>query len=560
MRLKKKPTQLGDSLLEYRKLGQILLERHAIDADILNNALGSQRANGSPLGTILLEQQVISEQQLAEAVALQKHLPVVNLSKEVIEPAACALITLKMAQDMAVLPISIDGEVVTVATADPLNISALDDLSVITGMRVRAVVVTATDLREAINSYLKHDDYLGELAQMATNQAGQQDIASENMVFSDDAPIVKLVSKIIVTALELEASDIHIEPREHDVRLRYRVDGVLRTERILPKRILSGMISRIKVMSSLDIAERRVPQDGRCRTKVEGRYVDLRVSTLPSTFGESVNMRVVDMAGHDLTLADIGMDEDMLMLFREESHHSHGCLLVTGPTGSGKTTTLYATLQTLNDTQRKIITIEDPVEQTIDGVVQIQIATKAGLTFATGLRSILRHDPDIVMVGEIRDLETAQVSIRSALTGHFVLSSLHTNDAPSAITRLVDMGVEPFLVASSVRGVLAQRLARKLCLHCREPYELDAKEFTGETLYRAKGCKKCGGTGYQGRVGIFELMTVNDDIAKLCVKRAASLEMRRVAINQGMITLRSDGMKKVRSGLTSLEEVMRVLS
>jgi len=550
----------ADSLLAYRKLGEILVARHSIDAGILSAALETQRDTGAPLGRILLERQVVTERQLAEAVALQKHLPVVDLGEEIIDPAICAFITQESAMERGILPIRVEGEVLIVATVDPLNISAFDDLQVVTGLRVQPVVVTGSDLRETIALYLKREDYLGELAQMATDQTSQQEHISENMVSSEDAPVVKLVNKLIVKALDVGASDIHIEPREHNVRLRYRVDGVLRTERTFPKSIMSGIISRIKVMSSLDIAERRVPQDGRCRSKVEGRDVDLRVSTLPSTFGESVNMRVVDMGGHNITLTDLGMDDDMLNLFREQSGHSHGCLLVTGPTGSGKTTTLYATLQILNETARKIITIEDPVEQTIDGVTQIQIAVKAGLTFAKGLRSILRHDPDIVMVGEVRDLETAQIAIRAALTGHFVLSTLHTNDAPSAITRLVDMGVEPFLVASSVRGVLAQRLARKLCVRCREPYELDGKEFEGQTFYRATGCNKCGGTGYNGRVGIFELMTMNEDIGKLCLKRASSLEIRRAAINQGMMTLRNDGLRKATAGATSLEEVMRVLS
>jgi type IV pilus assembly protein PilB len=455
--------------------------------------------------------------------------------------------------------------------SDPANVFALDDIRTITGMEVRPVVATVADVDSAIRRYGQFDQSAENIVSEATSQAADDAKDLDSMPSAvEEAPIVRLVNLLITQAVSDRASDIHIEPAERDLRIRYRIDGVLHEVMRSPKNIQNGLVSRLKVMADINIAERRVPQDGRVGLVVGGKAVDLRMATLPTVYGEKIVIRILDKTSALLKLEQLGFMEQPYERFEEGFRRPYGTVLVTGPTGSGKSTTLYATLNIINSPDRNIITVEDPVEYRLAGISQMQVNPKAGLTFSTALRSILRADPDVVLIGEIRDRETALIATEAALTGHLVLSTLHTNDAASAITRMIEMGVEPYLVASALDCIVAQRLARKLCDRCKLAYkpseaELETAGFSNEEvvsieeLYRPEGCPHCGKTGYRGRMGLYEVMPVSEEVERMAAERRSSDDIRRLAVEQGMITLREDGLAKVRMGLTSLEEIFRVV-
>ncbi|HMD11038.1 MAG TPA: ATPase, T2SS/T4P/T4SS family, partial [Marmoricola sp.] len=453
--------------------------------------------------------------------------------------------------------------------ADPANVFAIDDIRSLTGLEVKPVVATRADVAAAIDRYYRADDALDDLTSVL-DQGDEEDDLSKVKEIVEDAPIVKYVNLLITQAIQDRASDIHLEPTETDLRVRFRIDGVLHEVMRSPKAIQSGVISRLKIMADINIAERRIPQDGRLSVNAHGKKVDLRVATLPTVWGEKVVMRILDNSTARLDLTDLGFSEDNFERYSRSFTKPYGMILVTGPTGSGKSTTLYATLNILSRPEVNVITVEDPVEYRLPGINQVQTNNKAGLTFASALRSILRSDPDIVLIGEIRDHETGQIAVEAALTGHLVLSTLHTNDAPSAVSRLTEMGIEPFLVGSALDAVLAQRLARRLCSKCKEPYtptaeSLVASRFPWEDgkplpeLFRPVGCTNCSKTGYKGRLALHEVMLISEEIERLAVEKASATTIEHVAREQGMKTLREDGLSKVLAGVTSLDEILRVV-
>ena len=492
--------------------------------------------------------------------------PFVEILEYPIDREAATSVSATLCRRHHLLPIAREGGTLIVAMADPGDILALDDVSAATRMRIRAVAVDGKDLATAIDRFHRADDELSDLSN--TLFAQSESAGGDEDEEEDDAPIVRFVNLLISQAVQDRASDIHIEPGESSLRVRYRIDGVLKEVQSVPTSIQAGVISRLKIMAELDIAERRRPQDGRIAVLHQGRKIDLRVSTLPTVWGEKVVMRILDTSGSARTIADLQMMGRNLKAFREGYTRPNGMILVTGPTGSGKSTTLYTALQEVAKPTVNVITVEDPVEYRMAGVNQVQVNTKAGLTFASALRSILRQDPDVVLVGEIRDHETAQIAVEAALTGHLVLSTLHTNDAPSAVTRLVEMGIEPYLVGSALVSVVAQRLARRLCDKCKKPthYDEDYLAQIGllieedEEVFVAVGCSACASTGYRGRLALHEVMTVNEEIERLTVVRSTASEIGRAAITQGMVSLRQDGWNKVCAGLTSIEEVLRVVA
>jgi type IV pilus assembly protein PilB len=555
-----------------KKLGEILVEEGLITREQLEEALLEQSRTDHLLGRILIDRKMVREADLMAALAKQIGYRFVDLTEYQIDPTAAMLIPEQVARRHRSLPIGRDDDKLLVAMADPANLFAIDDIRTITGMEVKPVVATAADIEQAIRRYSRTDQSVQEVVHEAAASADQDLAELEKAAMAvEEGPIVKMVNLLITQALADRASDIHIEPTERDVRIRYRIDGVLQEVMRSPRNIHAGLISRLKVMADINIAERRVPQDGRISLTVQGKSVDLRVATLPTVFGEKIVIRILDKSSVLLKLEDLGFLDASFKRFQEAFTKPYGAILVTGPTGSGKSTTLYATLNILNKPDRNIITIEDPVEYRLPGISQMQVNPRAGLTFATALRSILRADPDIILVGEIRDRETALIAIEAALTGHLVLSTLHTNDAPSSLPRLVEMGVETYLVASAIDCVVAQRLARKLCSKCREPYrptptELEQAGYPEflwpeiKQLWRAVGCSACAKTGFRGRMGLYEVMPVTEEIERLVVERASSEEIRRSARRDGMITLREDGLEKARLGLTSVEEVLRVVA
>jgi type IV pilus assembly protein PilB len=553
-----------------KQLGQILLEEGLLTQEQLDRALEQHRNTPKSLGRVLIDLGFIRERDLVKALAQQVGLDFVDLSEFPIEAAATTLLPEALSRRYRALPIAERDGKLLVAMSDPANVYTLDDIRTVTGRDVQPVVATASDVEQAIQKYSTLGDEVEQLASEAASAADVGEDAADVEAAIEDAPIVKLVNAIMTQAVSDRASDVHIEPTEKDVRVRFRVDGVLHEVMHSPKNIQNGLLSRLKVMADLNIAERRVPQDGRIGMKVANRQLDLRVATLPTVYGEKIVIRILDKSQGLLQLTDLGFHPDAFKRFEVAYRKPYGAILVTGPTGSGKSTTLYATLNVLNEIDRNIITVEDPVEYRLHGVNQIQVNNKAGLTFASALRSILRADPDIVLIGEIRDRETAMISIEAALTGHLVLSTLHTNDAPSAMTRLTEMEVETFLVASAVDCVIAQRLARKLCERCRAPYVPERFELieagvpesrldSVDQLFRPAGCSACANTGYRGRMGLYEVMPVTEEIERMTVERASSDAMRTVAIQQGMLTLRDDGIDKTLRGLTSLEEIARVV-
>jgi type IV pilus assembly protein PilB len=554
-----------------KDLADVLLEEGLITAEQLEKATAEQERLGRTLGRVLIDLGMVKETDLVAALAGQVGLDYVDLSDQQIDPAAASLVSEQVARRYRAMPIGFEDGRLIVAMSDPSNVFALDDIRTITGMDVKPVVATAGDIEAAIRRYGQFEQSVEDISAEASSQAddGMKDL-DEVEAAVEDAPIVKLVNLLITQAVADRASDIHIEPAEKDIRIRYRIDGVLHEVMRSPRNIQAGLISRLKVMADINIAERRVPQDGRIGLVVGGKAVDLRVATLPTVFGEKVVIRILDKSSVLLKLEELGFSDASFAQFEKAFHKPYGTILVTGPTGSGKSTTLYATLNIINNVDRNIITVEDPVEYRLSGVNQMQVNMKAGLTFSSALRSILRADPDVILIGEIRDRETALIAMEAALTGHLVLSTLHTNDAPAAITRLAEMEVEPYLVASALDCVVAQRLARELCDHCKEAYQpTEAELFNSgfpekevkkvKELFRPVGCARCGKTGYRGRLGLYEVMPITEEIELLTAERRSSEDIKKVAIEQGMITLREDGLEKARAGLTSLEEIFRVV-
>jgi type IV pilus assembly protein PilB len=547
----------------------VLIELGFVAEASVGAAIEAARTAGKTPEALLLSQGAISEEHLARATAERYGLDHVDLALYSVDLTAAALFPVPMARRYMAVPVGyVDAQTLLVAAADPANVLAVDDIQIATGLDCRIAVAARAD----VEGLLKRLGTLQSAAADAiiTAEPGEEEAelapVSDMQAGPEDAPVVKLVYSVLAQAVGEGASDIHLEPQEGELRIRFRIDGVLKEAAHVPKRMIGAVISRLKIMSELDIAEKRVPQDGRVSVSVEERRIDLRVTTLPTQRGEGATIRILDESNSQRSLDDLGMDGSARARFEDAFRRSYGAILVTGPTGSGKSTTLYAALGELNEITKKIITIEDPVEYRIDGVNQINVNRKAGLDFATGLRSILRADPDIVMVGEIRDAETARIAIEAALTGHLMLSTLHTNDAPGAIPRLNEMGIETFLTASAVDCVIAQRLARKLCSTCKRRTVITVEALAAAGVrsgadiegYEPAGCPRCNNSGYRGRVGIYSAMMMSEGLKELTIRRAAEPEITGVAEEEGMLTLREDGISKVRAGVTSLEEVLRV--
>jgi type IV pilus assembly protein PilB len=552
------------------RLGELLVKSGLIDQEQLEMALEHQLQFGGKIGQILVEQLIVSEEQLADTLAEQKGLERVSLANYAIDRDAVAVIPERVARRRMIIPLKYDGDFIVVAMADPLDLEAIDEVELRSGRKAHLVVATESQIRYAIDKYMASQDAFQDVVEsIATDAGADQEGVDEAVASGADVPVVRLVNQLIREAVNDRASDIHVEPMAKDVVVRYRVDGVLHEVMRLPKSARAEITSRIKIMADMNIAERRRPQDGRIRAVVEGRDVDFRVASLPTPYGESMVIRVLNQDLTPLDLEELGMGADHLAMMESLLGKPYGAILLAGPTGSGKSTSMYALLKRLNDPTRKIITIEEPIEYQMAGVTQIGVNAHIGLTFAAGLRQMLRSDPDVVMVGEIRDPETAEIGVRAALTGHLVLSSIHTNDAPSALTRLVDMGVAPYVTSSALLAVVAQRLARRLCPKCKTPVEvpvdalvglgMDSKRAAKAKIYGPVGCDSCFDTGYRGRVGLFELMVMDDDLRKLFLHEAASEQLRVLAIEHGMRTLRDDAVDKVAGGVTSLQEIARVI-
>jgi type IV pilus assembly protein PilB len=559
-----RPTRRGSTP---RFLTDVIVEMGYVSRRQADEAIESSRGAGTTPEQVLLEDGVLTHDALSRALAERYCLDHLDLSQFQVDMAAANLVTTTAAKRYQAVPVAfVDKNTLLVAMADPANVLAVDDIAIMTGYEIRVAVAPLEDITALISRLDRLEDAVGAPESSADEEAEEAEIVDVRAT-AEDAPAIKLVNQIVAQAVERRASDVHLAADKGELRVRFRVDGVLEDVMTVPRRVAGGVVSRVKIMAELDIAERRVPQDGRVGLKVEGRHIDLRVVTLPSVRGESVVMRVLDKSTVVVALDKLGMSEPERERFERAFHESHGAVLVTGPTGSGKSTTLYAALQTLNTPEKNIITVEDPVEYELAGLSQIQVSNKAGLTFATGLRAMVRADPDVIMVGEIRDRETASIAIESALTGHLVLSTLHTNDAPSAITRLIEMGIEPFLVASAVDCVVAQRLVRVLCPNCKERTIIPAEALRESgyhavvdlEAYEPVGCRRCGGSGYRGRLGLYEVMLVSREIQKMTLERRPAEEIQEVAVQQGMTRLCDDGLDKVKQGRTSIAEVARVI-
>ncbi|MGA2877350.1 MAG: type II secretion system ATPase GspE [Bryobacteraceae bacterium] len=541
------------------RLGEILIQRKLITEEDLERALELQKERGDKIGKTLVDMGFIAMRDVLAALSEQLEVPLISIDSPPFVSAETEALSPRFLRQFRCLPMSRDDHTITLAMADPLDVETIAAVRHCTGLKISTVLAPEQEIIDAI------DKYYGESAARAEAdfefQAGEMSEDLEHLRdMASEAPVIRLVNAIIASAVEKRASDIHLEPFEKEFRIRYRVDGVLYNQDPPPRELKAAMISRVKLMAKLNIAERRLPQDGRIKIKTLGREVDLRVSTLPTLYGESVVMRLLDRSAGDFyDLGRLGFDKHMLNRMEYYTSLPHGIFLVTGPTGSGKSTTLYSALKKINQSDKKIITIEDPVEYQMDGINQLHVNTQIGLTFASGLRHIVRQDPDVIMVGEIRDRETADIAIRSSLTGHFVFSTLHTNDAPSAITRLTDMGMENYLITSSVVAVLAQRLVRVICEHCKaESGTRIAPDGNTVVCYAGRGCEHCFGSGYSGRMGIFELMELGDEIRQLIMKNADAASITNVARRNGMRNLREDGWLKVMNGVTTADEVMRV--
>ncbi|HEY7632476.1 MAG TPA: ATPase, T2SS/T4P/T4SS family [Thermoleophilaceae bacterium] len=548
-----------------RFISDVIVELGFVPEERVQAAVEEAKGSGRTPEQVLLQAGVLTPEQLARATAERFGLDHVDLSIYKPDIGALNLVNAQAARRYNAVPIGFEEGVLLVAMADPSNVLALDDLKLMTGHELRPVVASEEDVAGLISRMNRLDDAIAE----AVQEDDSEDLAlvSDIRESADDAPVIKLVNSIIAQAVQDGASDLHFEPDgTKEMRVRFRVDGVLMESTTIPRRMVAGVVSRVKIMANLDIAEKRLPQDGRVSLVIEGHPIDVRVVTLPSVHGEGIVMRVLDKESVLLTLDTLGMRDEARDRFEHAFNQAYGAVLVTGPTGSGKSTTLYAALNAINSPEKNIITIEDPVEYQLDGINQVQVNQRAGLTFAQGLRAMLRADPDVIMVGEIRDTETAKIAIESALTGHLVLSTLHTNDAPSAITRLTEMGIEPFLTASAVDCVVAQRLARMLCKHCKQRAVLSVDALKGAGFeavfdieaYEPAGCARCGHTGYKGRTGIYEVMVLTDEIRSMTIERVSADVIRAKAVEEGMRVLRADGLEKVRLGLTSISEVSRV--
>jgi type IV pilus assembly protein PilB len=569
---------MADDFLRRKPLGEILLDQGIVSQEQLDQALEEQRKSGRLLGRVLVELGFVKEERILEALGIQIGMKVTNLADMDIPEEVIKQVPPSLAQVYNVIPVKFENNIITVALSDPLNINVLDDLRFVLNCEVQGAIATEEDINQAIEKYYgvtTQEDSLNTLVQeiekstpkvLSAEIQEMQDITSLKELASQ-APVVKLVNLVLLQAVKDKASDIHFEPFEDEFKVRYRVDGVLYEITHPPRNLSLAITSRIKVMANLDVAESRIPQDGRIMMRVAGRSIDLRVSTLPTVFGESVVMRVLDRSVISLSLDEVGLTTEQQDRVMKLISKPNGIILTTGPTGCGKTTTLYSCLRKVNKVEYKIITTEDPVEYDISGIIQVTIKPKINLTFATCLRHILRQDPDIIMVGEIRDKETAQIAIQASLTGHLVFSTLHTNDAPGAVTRLIDMGIEPFLITSTLESVIAQRLVRLLCPKCKEAYTPDEYELSqinlspdqiaGKTFYRAKGCRDCNDIGYKGRTGIFEILLMTDKIRTLIMDKAHTALLRRAAVEDGMRTLREDGLLRVYDGVTTIEEIVR---
>ncbi|CAK9331485.1 type II secretion system ATPase GspE [Thermoanaerobacter kivui] len=551
-----------------KKLGELLVEVGLITEEQLKHAMEIQSKTGEKLGKVLIKQGYVTEEQILEALEFQLGIPHVDLQKYYIDPDVAKLIPEAVAKRYIIIPIKKDEDGILVAMADPLNIFAIDDVKIITKQNVKPLIASESSILKAIDRIYGREQ--AEKAVQDFKKEFQSETASElpNEILEEvqNAPAVRLVNSIIEQAIKSRASDIHIEPTEKDLRIRFRIDGQLTEAMRTIKSTHGPVVTRVKIMANMNIAERRLPQDGRFEFVSGGRNIDVRVSSLPTVFGEKLVLRLLDKENFIMTKEQLGFEEEDLMLFDKLIKRPNGIVLLTGPTGSGKTTTLYAMLKELNKPNINIITVEDPVEYSIEGINQVQVNEKAGLTFATALRSILRQDPDVIMIGEIRDTETAEIAIRSAITGHLVLSTLHTNDAAGAITRLIDMGIEPYLVSSAVVGVIAQRLARRICDNCKTSYKASdrEKQLVGIeedkdfTLYKGRGCAVCNKTGYRGRIPIYEIMTVTSDIKELINKKASSDVIGIQAVKNGMKTLRESAKRLVLEGKTTIDEMLRL--
>lgn len=545
-----------------KTIENILIERSIITQEHLDKILEDSRKKGIPFEKLLVQSGAVSEEAYAIALSEQLDIPYVDLKNYLVDTEIIRLIPEDLAKKYKVLPIFKIGNTLTIATSNPKYIVAIDELLRVTKCEIEQVLSSESSILSAIDRYYGREESIEniikgiEVEKQPAIGADLEKLAA----MAGEAPIVKLVSYLITLAVKDKASDIHIEPQEDSLNIRFRIDGVLQEVFTPPKHLQSALLSRVKILAKMDISEKRRPQDGRFNVQMENRDIDLRVSAFPTIYGENVVIRILDRASVFLELEKLGFLDGAEKKFEKLIVYPYGIILVTGPTGCGKTTTLYSALSRINSEEKNIITIEDPVEYHLGKIRQSQINPKAGLTFATGLRSILRQDPDVIMVGEIRDIETAEISVQAALTGHLVLSTLHTNDAPAALTRLIDMGVEPYQISSSVIGVLAQRLVRRICENCKEEYILGDgmsgnNDLTGKKVFRGKGCNACKNLGYKGRIGIFELLVIDDSIKNLIINKVSSDEIKKKAVEKGMKTLRDDGLDKVLKGITTIEEV-----
>ncbi|NDI35407.1 GspE/PulE family protein [Chengkuizengella sediminis] len=548
-----------------KRLGDLLVDSGLITNEQLKQSLTEQKKSNLKLGDLLIQQGIITEQQLIQVLEFQLGIPHVTLSTYQIDVNTVNIITEQTAKKYQAIPIRKIGKKLLVAMVDPLDFFSIEDLRLLTGFTIEPALITKDELQSAIASLYGLHDSMNQILQ-DVEAVGEE--IDENEITDKDSPVVRLVNEMIEQAVQLRVSDIHVDPMENRVLIRYRVDGILHTERTLPKNVQGILIARLKIMADLNIAERRMPQDGRIKINVDFKKVDIRVSTLPTIYGEKVVLRILDLSSSIKEIHHLDLNEDNLFNFRNMLQKPHGMILVTGPTGSGKTTTLYSALHHLNKEETNIITIEDPVEYQLEGVNQVQVSAQTGLSFAKGLRSILRQDPNIVMVGEIRDVETTEISIRASLTGHLVFSTIHTNSALSTIIRLREMGVEPYLIASSLIGVVSQRLVRQICSQCKlevQPSEqekiyLSEHGFNVNTLFKGKGCGVCNQTGYKGRIGIHEVLLVDDTMRSLILNNASIEDFKTYALTHGMKSIFEDGLQKAFQGISTLQEVIKEVS
>ncbi|MFH1459954.1 MAG: ATPase, T2SS/T4P/T4SS family [Candidatus Omnitrophota bacterium] len=557
----------------FKTIGHILKERGLISPEALSEGLENQKTSGLPLGQILVNLGYLNENQLLKALGVQTKMEIVDLEKISIDRQAIDKVPGSVARLYNIVPISFKNNILTVATSDPLNFSIIDDLRFMFNCSIKGKIASPTSISQTLKKYYAQevesvDDIFSEIKETVPELIDETEKIENIEEMASQLPIVKLINFILIQAIRNKASDIHFEPFQDEFKIRYRLDGLLYDIVCPPKSLHRAITSRIKVITNLNIAETRLPQDGRTLIRIGGRMVDLRISTLPTIFGESVVIRILDKATVELSIEELGFEADIKQKIKNLIKKPFGIILSTGPTGCGKTTTQYSALSSINTIEQKIITVEDPVEFDLAGLIQVSVRPKINLTFPVALRHILRQDPDVIMVGEIRDAETVQMAIHASLTGHLVFSTLHTNDAPSAITRLVDMGVEPFLIASAVEAILAQRLVRCICNKCKYEYtpaqkeldELDLrlKELGNKKFYQGRGCNLCSNTGYKGRIGIFELLVLDEDLRSLILDQAPVGRLREQAIKNGMRTLRDDGLLKVFAGKTTIEELANV--